>query len=204
MKNILLAVFLIFLFIVAQAQEEEKTGGFRKENLFSGGSVSLSFFNNTFLVGASPVLGYRLGRFADAGLVANIQYTSIRDYFIFDDRLRQTMYGGGAFVRLYPVNFLFGQVQYEHNFISQTYKRAPNSTFVFNESTISGNSVLVGGGYATGRDANSNSPFFYMSVLWDVSGNKQSPYTDAFGRSIPIFRAGFNIPIFQGRGGMEY
>ncbi|MBL0132548.1 MAG: hypothetical protein IPP79_00340 [Chitinophagaceae bacterium] len=60
--------------------------------------------------------------------------------------------------------------------------------------------MLVGGGYASGRAPQGNSPFFYMSVLWDVSDNKTSPYKDAYGRSIPIIRAGFNIPLFQGGG----
>lgn len=204
MKRILTVICCLSLLIQAKAQDEEEKRGFKKENLFSGGSISLSFFNNTFLVGASPVLGYRLGRFADAGVVANIQYSSTRDYRAFNDRFRQTLYGGGLFTRLYPVNFLFAQAQYEYNFITVKYKPALNSSIGAYTETISGNSVLVGAGYCSGRDGRANTPFFYMSVLWDVSGNKTSPYTDAYGRSIPVIRAGFNIPLFQGRGGMGY
>ena len=61
-----------------------------KETLFTGGSVSLAFYNNTFLIGASPVFGSSVTNWLDAGLVVNYNYTSYRDYQVFDDRLRQT------------------------------------------------------------------------------------------------------------------
>lgn len=199
MKKLVLSLFLGCQFLIATAQEEEKEGGFRKENLFTGGNLSLSFFNNTFLVGGSPVLGYRIANFVDAGIVANIQYTSIRDFTTFDDRLRQTTYGGGVFTRLYPVNFIFAQAQIEHNFITQKYIPANNSSLQRYKLTTSANSVLVGAGYCSGRAKDFNSAFFYMSVLWDVSGNSNSPYTDGYGRSVPVIRAGFTIPLFQGR-----
>jgi hypothetical protein len=54
----------------------------------------------------------------------------------------------------------------------------------------------VGAGYTQGRIPGNNG-FFYLSVLFDVSGNKNSPYTDNYGRTIPIIRAGINIPLFK-------
>lgn len=197
MKRYFLLALTICIALPLSAQEEEE-GGFKKEKLFTGGNISLSFFNNTFLIGSSPVLGYKLGRFADAGIVMNLQYSSIRDYYVFNDRLRQYLYGGGAFVRLFPVNFLFGQAQYEYNFITQKYRSSVNPSQENNSTTISGNSALVGVGYVSGRDPYNNSFFYYMSVMWDISGNENSPYTDAYGRSIPVIRAGFTIPLFQG------
>lgn len=178
------------------AQDEEKEKGFQKENLFTGGSVSLAFFNNTFLIGASPVFGYNLTSWLDAGLVVNYNYTSYRDYnFVFNDKLRQTVYGGGAFMRLYPVRFLFAQIQPEHNFIHQKFIPNVGSTQTYNTSV---NSLLVGGGYTTGRFKGEKGPFYYLAVLVDVSGNTMSPYTDGAGRTIPIIRAGMQIPLFQG------
>lgn len=198
MKKCFSLLLVLALVLNVKAQDnEEKEGGFRKENLFTGGNLSLSFFNNTFLIGGSPVLGYRLANFVDAGIVANIQYTSMRDYRGFDDRLRQTTYGGGLFTRLYPVNFIFAQAQFEHNFITQKYIPGNNSSIAGYKLSTSANSMLVGGGYCSGRARDYNSPFFYMSVLWDISGNANSPYTDAYGRSVPIIRAGVNIPLFQ-------
>lgn len=194
---LLITMVLCFSFLIAQEEkQEEKKKGFKKENLFTGGSISLAFFNNTFLIGASPVLGYSLTRWADVGIVVNYNYTSYRDYISFNDRLRQSLYGGGVFTRLFPVRFIFVQAQAEHNFIKLRY--IPPGNGISTSTHTDANSLLIGGGYTTGRWPGNNS-FFYVAVLFDVSGNSNSPYTDAYGRTIPIIRAGINIPLFQGK-----
>ncbi len=188
----------LLLLGILQAQnenDEEEKKGFKKENLFTGGSVSLAFYNNTFLIGGSPVFGYSLTRWLDAGVVINYNYTSYRDYQVFDDRLRQKNYGGGGFVKLYPVKFIFAQAQYEHNFLRLKY--IPPGGGTVTNSKASANSFLIGGGYSTGREPGSGQPFYYLSVLFDVSNDVNSPYTDAYGRTIPIIRAGLQIPLFQ-------
>lgn len=187
----------LFLSVSAQEEEEKEKIPFR-ENLFTGGSVSLAFYNNTFLIGASPVLGYSLANWADAGIVVNYNYTSYRDYnYVFNDKLKQYVYGGGGFLKLYPVRFVFAQVQYEYNFIKQ--KFIPNVGINQTEKREAG-SFLVGGGYTTGRYGRGGQPFYYLSVLFDISDNVNSPYTDAYGRAIPIIRGGVQIPLFQGGG----
>lgn len=177
----------------------EKESGFRKENLFTGGSISLAFYNNTFLVGGSPVFGYSLAKWVDAGLVVNYNYTSYRDvsYYGANDKLRQSVYGGGSFIRLYPVRFLFVQAQAEHNFIKQKYIPAGGASS--STENHEANSFLVGGGYTTSRYAESGQPFFYVAVLFDIAKKQYSPYTDAYNRAIPIVRAGVQVPLFQGR-----
>lgn len=205
MKKVVLMILFSYAFCQVNAQyEDSENKGFKKENLFSGGSISLSFFNNTFLVGANPVLGYRLANWVDGGVVLNYQWTSIRDYdFIVDNKLRQQIYGGGVFTRLYPVPFIFAQAQFEHNFLTQREIPPPNSGLQETKLKTSGNSFLIGGGYTSGRVRDANTPFFYLSLLFDVSGNNNSPYLDYRGRVIPIIRAGFNIPLFQGKGRLE-
>jgi hypothetical protein len=172
--------------------------GFKKENLFTGGSISLSFFNNSFLVGGNPVFGYSLARWVDLGLVFNYNYTSFRDYYAIDDKLRQTVYGGGVFTRLFPVRFIFAQAQIEHNWTSQKY--IPSYNGAKETDHFSSNSVLVGGGYTTGRDPDEKTTYGYLAILFDISKNKYSPYTDNLNRALPIIRAGIHIPLFQGRG----
>lgn len=167
------------------------------DNVFTGGSVSLSFGSNSFLVGGNPVLGYKLAEWVDAGFIVNYQYTSWRHYQVVNDKLRQNIYGGGVFARLYPVNFLFGQAQFEHNFITLKYI-PPNGASPDNIKT-SANSFLVGAGYAQGRMPGVNNAFFYFSILWDISDNDASPYTNAAGNAVPIFRAGVNIYPFVER-----
>ena len=206
MKSKLIALLFAASFISfygnAQDNEEEETKkGFKKENLFTGGSISLAFYNNTFLVGGSPVFGYSITNWADLGIVVNYNYTSYRDYnFIFNDKLKQYVYGGGAFVKLYPIRFLFVQAQYEYNFIKQ--KFIPNNGVTQEYKTEAG-SFLVGGGYTTGRFGRGGNAFFYLAVLFDISNNINSPYTDGYGRTIPIIRGGIQIPLFQGGGNRE-
>lgn len=201
-KKIILS-FSLLLFacniILAQKKEkEEEEERTFKENLFTGGSVSLAFYNNTFLIGASPVIGYSLTNWLDAGVVINYNYTSYRDVSLFDDRLRQKVYGGGGFVKIYPVRFLFAQAQLEHNFIRQKYIPPGGGLTSTGKDDVS--SFLVGGGYTTGRWGRGGDMFYYLAILFDVSGNENSPYTDAYGRTIPIIRGGIQIPLFQGGG----
>jgi hypothetical protein len=200
-KSILLAAsfMLLSLIVIAQDEEEEEKRPF-KENLFTGGSISLQFFNNTFMVGGNPVFGYSLTNWTDVGIVVNYNYTSYRDPFNSDYKLRQTTYGGGAFVKLYPVRFLFVQAQYEHNFIKQKEKISGGGPTIHYPKFDAG-SFLVGGGYTTGREGRGGQPFFYLAVLFDVSGDQNSPYTDNLGRTIPIVRGGLQIPLFQGQQG---
>src|SRR6476661_5267336 len=94
-----------------EKDEKEEKKGFQKEKLFSGGSIALGFSNNSFLIGGSPVFGYSVAHWADLGLVVNYNYTSYRDVNNINDKLKQTVYGGGAFTRIFPLKFLFAQAQ---------------------------------------------------------------------------------------------
>jgi len=183
-------------FLFAQKEEDDKEKKPFKEHLFTGGSISLAFYNNTFLVGGSPVFGYNLTKWIDAGLVANYSYTSYRDYnYILNNKLRQKVYGGGAFLKVYPVRFLFAQAQVEHNWITQ--KEIDPSGDLTSKIKFSGNSFLIGGGYCTGRESDGSQPFYYLAVLFDIADDVNSPYTDGYGRAIPIIRGGLQIPLFQ-------
>ena len=196
---LLLANLVLLNTIKAQDEDEDEKKGFKKENLFTGGSISLAFYSNTFLIGASPVFGYSVTKWLDAGLVFNYNYTSYRDVYVFDDRMRQSNWGGGAFVRLYPIKFLFAQAQAEHNWMQLKYIY-PNGSSPDEKTKFAGNSFLIGGGYCTGREPKSGQPFYYLSIMFDIGNDVNSPYTDAYGRTIPIIRGGLEIPIFQGKG----
>jgi len=198
---------IVFVFITsvislntrAQYQEEKEKIPF-KQNLFTGGSISLAFYSNTFLVGGSPVLGYSITNWADVGIVINYNYTVYRDFQAFDDRLKQNNFGGGPFVKLYPLRFIFAQAQYEYNFLKVKYIPPPNSGWPEEKDELEAKSFLVGGGYTTGRMGRGGGPHYYVAVLFDILHEPGSPYTDAYGRTIPIIRGGVQIPLFQGGG----
>jgi len=202
MKKLIIA----FLFLtgtynsIAQGDEAEKKGGFKKENLFVGGDLTLGFSNIYTAIGISPYFGYSLNKYVDVAASFNFNYIAQRDYVEYGDRVRQTIYGPGAFVRVYPFKFVFAQAQFEHNFVKLKYIPSSN-TSIYLPSTdhIDANSFLVGAGYAGGRDED-NKNFYYISISVDLIANKNSPYVDGVGRRVPIIRAGYNIALFQGGG----
>jgi len=201
-SRILAFVSLLFISAAVSGQETESAdeGGFKKENLFTGGSISLGFSSNSFQVGASPFFGYSIAPWIDAGITVNYNYTSFRDLYINypDDKIRRTTYGGGAFTRLYPVRFLFAQAQFERNFITEKY--LPGNNGASTKNKVEANSFLVGAGYTSDRYPGSGRPFFYFSVLFDVLDNEYSPYSRSGGGILPIFRGGLQVPLFQGGG----
>ena len=200
MKRLLIICLLTCLSVGVFAQDEEGESGGGKKNLFTGGSISLSFFYSAFLVGANPVFGYSLTNWADAGVLVNYTYTSYRDYQEYNDKLRQYIYGGGAFVRIFPFRFLFGQVQFERNWVKMKYLSAPGSISYQDETNVvDANSLLVGAGYTTGRDGQTKTMYGYFSILFDIVRDNYSPYVDYPNRSIPIIRAGIHVPLFQGK-----
>ena len=206
MKKIILSAILISgmaSVVIAQDEKEEKEKGFKKENLFTGGSVTVSFFTGGTILGANPMFGYKLADWVDAGLVFNYTYQGRRDYIYINDKLRQNVFGPGLFTRLYPVRFLFLQGQVEHNFTSVKYTYPYG---LVEKYKTDANSILVGAGIAQGRQRGSNS-FFYLSVLFDVLKNPHSPYVNNVYNSggelvrtdiVPIIRAGINVALFQG------
>jgi hypothetical protein len=209
-KNLMKTIILLFLLPLSfhsfAQRGDEKTGekkGFKKEKLFTGGSVTGGFSNYATVLGITPQFGYSLTNWADAGITLNFNYTSQRDYYDFGDKLRQTVYGPGAFVRLFPVRFLFASAQYEYNLIHLKYIPTGNSGVAPAKTNLNANSLLLGAGYAGGRDIGNNT-YYFLSVSWDVLGDKNSPYIDGFGRSNPIIRAGYNIGLFQGEGRRRY
>jgi hypothetical protein len=135
-------------------------------------------------------------------------YSGARDYYEFNDRIRQTVYGPGVFTRLYPIPFLFAQAQFEHNFTTLKYIPAPGGSFLGDKIKTGANSLLLGAGFAQGREKGSNS-FYYISLLFDVLKDINSPYINvSYNQNnpsqqritmAPIIRAGLNIALFQGR-----
>lgn len=106
MNKILLSILLLISSLsvtLAQGKNNsDKSGSFRKENLFTGGTLNLLFGNNMTSAGATPCIGYSITDYLDAGLTFGIDYTSYRDYEgIEGARLRQTIFTPGAFLRLF-------------------------------------------------------------------------------------------------------
>jgi hypothetical protein len=183
---------------------DDKKGGFHKENLFTGGSVIISLSSYGTVLGANPVFGYSITDWLDAGVSLNFTFNSQRTYDYAGDVVekdRQLILGPGVFVKVYPTDYLFIQAQYEDNFISD--KQILVTSGYSGTFKTSAASYLTGIGYCGGREGK-GSLYYYIAVLVDLGNNYYSPYlyhfSDGSTSIAPIFRAGLQIPLFQGRG----
>ena len=198
-KKYLLLVIGIISVTLTQAQrpytyesEEEKNSGFSSNRLFLGGSINLGISSNTFQLGAVPEIGYSITDWLDAGIGININYAAQRadPYLNGNVRYRTLNYGGGPFVRIYPLPFIFLQGQYEQNWIKQNAKDMNGPSGYEYEETFRSSSFIAGIGY-TQRIVGQSS--FYTMLGLDLMTDANSPYRDYNNAAIPIIRVGFNF-----------
>lgn len=167
--------------------------GFRKQNLFIGGSLGLGFASDQFTVGVNPEVGYSLNRWLDAGVIVNFTYNSVSPdpygYYNPDLGEKEFIYGGGLFARAYVLPFLFLTAQPEINWThdTQKYGGAGGASYVLN---VNAPSLLVGIGYGHRTIGEGT---FYLALMFDVLGNTNSPYNDVYGHPLPVIRAGFDL-----------
>ena len=181
---------MILVAFKSMAQDTSSKKSYNPENWFIGGSVSFSLggYNNTFVAGLHPHYGYTLASWLDAAVVVNFEYSSAHD--AYNNKYHNTTYGLGVFGRIFPVKFIFVQVEPEYNYTAVKY--IPSGG-VAQKQKVGAPSVLLGAGYTTSRsDKNS---FTYVSVLIDVLKDPNSPYVDGYLNLIPIIRAGINIGL---------
>ncbi len=209
MKKIIIAgcLFIAALPVMAQhnrnhvntySDDESGGNGFRKENLFIGGSLNLGYSGYDFNVGGAPEIGYSLTKWLDAGVLVNLNYTSERPdpsgYYNDNVRQRNFTYGAGAFARLYPIRFLFFQVEPEFNRTNYSYEFFPSGPSGSSQTDAA--SLLLGIGYGQRIVGRSN---FYIAILFDALSNPGSPYRDFNNVAIPVIKAGFDIYLHPRR-----
>lgn len=205
-KKILFLIFSTILIsrIFAQSVQpddvsDESKKGFKKENIFIGGGITLGFSSNTFQIGATPDVGYSIAQWLDAGLGFNLNYAAQKAdpdyYYNANTRYHSFNYGGGPFVRLFPVRFLFLQAQLEENWIKLNTKDYNTNSMY--EDTRQSTSLIAAIGY--GQRIIGQSSFYTMLGL-DLMRDPNSPYRDSYNNSaIPIIRAGFDFYLRPSR-----
>jgi len=172
------------------SDEDEFGQGFKKEHLFIGGNLGLGLGSYSFNAGISPELGYSFTQWLDAGVLLNLNYTSVRadPYYNGNIRQRSFNYGAGAFARFYPLSFLFLQVGPEYNWIHYNFKNLNDGSSI--SATTKAMSFLAGIGYGqriVGRSS------FRVALMIDLLNNPQSPYRDNNGVVLPVLKTGFDI-----------
>jgi hypothetical protein len=184
MKKIFFTLSLVFTIAICFAQNR-----FKREQLFLGSGINLGFFNG-FIIGLNPEVGYSFNRVIDAGVSVNFNYITQNDPS-FPVTYRQTIYGGGPFLRIWPMDRFFLGGQYEYNTIAYSEKAGGT---VQDRISYNASSLLVGGGFGSRLIGQSQ---FYTSIMIDVMGDRNSPYIDRFRRQLPVFRTGFTFYFKQ-------
>ncbi len=161
-----------------------------RNRLFLGGSLGLGAGTNMFSIGASPEIGYTLEKWVDVGLLLNFNYTSqsADPFYNNNIRLRTFNYGGGPFVRLYPIDFIFIYGGAEQNWIK--YSEKDMNTGRSSSATVNALSLIGGVGYTQRVIGSMN---YYIMVGADFRNDRYSPYRNYTNSAIPIVRAGFNV-----------
>lgn len=193
------AICFLLITLVAAAQRNHRPPTYSPDNrthstnpgkIFIGGGLNLGFASNTFAIGALPEVGYSIAEWLDAGVSINLNYISERadPYYNYNVRSRNFNYGGGPFLRFYPVHFIMAQAQFETNWI-----HVSQYDFNYNQSystTVTSSSFLVGAGYSQRVVGQSS---FYTLIMLDLKRDLYSPYRDYNNSAIPIIRTGFNF-----------
>jgi hypothetical protein len=191
MKKILclLTAFVVFSTLLkAQDETAPEERGFNRNRIFLGTSLNLGLSNRYFNIGLNPEIGYSLNNWLDVGFAFNVnQYSQSASDF---DNIKYSNfnYGGGAFLRVWPLPFLHLQIQPEQNWINSTRTNtATNETFKYK---LNASSLLAGIGYGS-REIGSR--FSHFTIMIDLNQAFSSPYRDQFGDPQPVFRGGFGV-----------
>lgn len=193
---------IIFLFLCstiglvtyAQSQGEDMNRGFSRSNMFFGSGLNLGIASRSFNIGLNPELGFSINRIVDVGLAVNCNYFSQNATEFSSTRFQNINYGVGVFTRIWPVNFLYLQIQPEYNRVHSSQKNVNTQQTV--RYSFGAESMLVGIGYGTRIPG---SRISYASLLIDVLQNPNSPYRDQFNDPLPVFRAGFGVYLHPTR-----
>lgn len=193
MKRLLLCLFMVAAVQLAHAQYYKTDTLPRRKRqvessrLILGGSLGLSFGDYTN-INVSPLVGYRISQLFAAGINVNAQYGA-ENFRDFNNNLIQknkyTIFGGGVWGRVYPLEWLFIHIQPEYNFINlnTTYYDDPKQTVKDNYGVPS---LLMGAGYVQPIGGRAS---FSIMALYDVLQDSRSPYSGI------ILRIGANLGI---------
>lgn len=159
---------------------------------YFGGGIVLGGGPGSFQLGLNPELIKSYNEHIDLGAAMNLYYSNYHSTsLVTGDSYKSTnsQFGMGAFVRAWPLEQFFVQVQPEYNW---TFTNAKNfSQGTSGSSSVSAPSLLAGIGYGH----RSENGFSYFSIMYDLVDDPKSPYRMGQLTAQPIFRAGFGFPI---------
>jgi hypothetical protein len=195
-NKLLSALLILSIIIISQSTQAQNTiqtqKVFKEEKpILFGGGLLLGGGNNSFQLGLNPELLKSYNKYIDAGIIANIYYSSFNISFGSNEKIKNFQLGAGVFARVWPVEQFFIQIQPEYN---RTWTSANNYSNGVRASTNFGATSILGG---IGYGKHNADGMSYFSVMIDLLNADQSPYKIGQSRPQPIIRAGAGFPIFR-------
>jgi len=196
-SNKLLSALLILSILIishtAQAQNIIQTQKVLEEEkpILFGGGLLLGGGNNSFQLGLNPELLKSYNKYIDAGVIANIYYSSFSITQVSNEKIKNFQLGAGVFARVWPIEQFFIQIQPEYN---RTWTSANNYSNGVRASTNFGATSILGG---IGYGKHNADGMSYFSVMIDLLNADQSPYKIGQTSAQPIIRAGAGFAIFR-------
>jgi len=169
-----------FLFITsarAQKSDNPYKGVAFEDRITIGGDLGLSFGNQLTYIRVAPLLGYIVSPKFTIGVGPSFQYWEDKRFI---PSLETTIYGGSTFGRFFVLEQLFLQAEFEVLNLDEI-NFAPTSDFS-NRERVTIPVFFVGAGYSQ-RSAGGSG--FFVSVMYDLIGDLNSPYPDDL-----VFRVG--------------
>lgn len=194
-KLSLLICLLLICFLSTKAQDIVKTTpALHARPIFIGGNIVLGGGSGWFQFGINPEAYKRVNQWIDLGASANLLYSASNPNLFTSTRTRSFQFGMGSFLRIWPAERFFIQVQPEYNWNWTNMKDMSTN----NESSgasrkvrYGAESLLAGIGYGSRSD----NGMTYFSLMIDLLRNPNSPYRDGYNRADPFVKAGFALPI---------
>jgi hypothetical protein len=189
----LLTLSIIIICHSAQAQNIVQTSKIFKEEkpILFGGGLLLGGGSNSFQLGLNPELLKSYNKYIDAGVIANIYYSSFSISQVSNEKIKNFQLGAGVFARVWPIEQFFIQIQPEYN---RTWTAANNYSNGVRASTNFGATSILGG---VGYGKHNADGMSYFSVMIDLLNADQSPYKIGQTSAQPIIRAGAGFAIFR-------
>ena len=169
---------LIFsICVTAQKSDNPYKGVAFIDRITIGGDLGLSFGNQLTYIRVAPVLGYIVNPKLTIGAGPSFQYWEDRRFI---PSLKTTIYGGSTFGRYFILEQFFLQAEFEVLNLEEI-NFAPTSDFS-SRDRVTIPVFFVGGGYS---QRTSNGSGFFVSLMYDVIGDLNSPYPNDL-----VFRVG--------------
>jgi hypothetical protein len=172
-----IATSLVFLSLTCFAQRNNNpmSNLSFKDRLYFGGDITLSVSGSATVIGAAPMIGYRITEDWSAGVGISAYYFNVRAF-----NYSTSFYGGNIFSRYLILENVF--LQSEFHLVNTDVGFSTPNEVIWTRKNIP--LWYVGGGY---RQPLGGRGYASITVLYDLIGDPNSPYPN------PTIRAGVNF-----------